>query len=103
MPKRKRQRTARTPRRYRATAGVWISGRFWSARSPLPLFVTTLHWRPKEYHRLARKFVQMSENPRSATVARPPSVAAIYHSARLPLVVLFLSAGIWLVISSLFG
>src|SRR2546428_9841395 len=35
--KEKRQRTGRTPKRYRATHGYAESARFWSAASPLPL------------------------------------------------------------------
>jgi cytochrome c oxidase cbb3-type subunit 1 len=39
----------------------------------------------------------------SSSSVRSPSLADIYASARLPLVVLFLSAGIWLLLSSVLG
>jgi len=47
--------------------------------------------------------VKMSDVAPSSTATRTPSLAAIYQSARLPLVILFLSAGAWLLVGSIFG
>src|SRR5262245_62856450 len=45
----------------------------------------------------------MNDPAPGSNATRSPLLAEIYLSARLPLVVLFLSAGVWLVLSSLFG
>src|SRR5204863_1496903 len=51
-PSEKRQRTDRTPRRFATKWSARMSARFWSAVSPLPLFIRVLAMSDRAPHRL---------------------------------------------------